>query len=248
MNQQPSSTDRYAIVWAVKPCSVCDLPAQLQRGLIAMICALLLLSAGCASKQVKYSGFMQNYPQFKPGRDKSAKVYVKEGVDFKRYKKIMMDEVVFFFNDANKYKGISPEEMKDLADAWHKDMFDAFKGYTFTDRPGPDVVRIRTAITDIDVSHPARNVVSTVVPVGLAVSIVKKAAAGSYPGVGGASMEMEILDSVSGERLAAAIDSKSGGKISGLSKYGAAKEAFQYWAKRLRERFDEMGGGPAKTN
>ena len=79
-------------------------------------------------------------------------------------------------------------------------------------------------------------------PVGLAVSVVRKAATGSYTGVGGASMEVELLDSMTGERLAAAIDTFNGSKMSGFSKLGATEEAFAFWAKRLRVTLDRAHG------
>lgn len=55
-------------------------------------------------------------------------------------------------------------------------------------------------------------------------------------------MEMEVLDSMTNERLAAAVDTRSGGKLAGWSKWGAVKEAFEFWAKRLKKRLDEIHG------
>nr|MDA8085146.1 DUF3313 family protein [Nitrospiraceae bacterium] len=77
---------------------------------------------------------------------------------------------------------------------------------------------------------------------GLAVSVIRKGATGKYPGVGSAGMEAEFLDSLTNERLAAAIDERAGSKFAGFSKFGAAKEAFKFWTERLRIFLDRAHG------
>ena len=62
--------------------------------------------------------------------------------------------------------------------------------------------------------------------------------------VGSASIEGEMLDSVSGERLIAFMTSKAGGRrwFSGLSAYkpwADIEAAFRSWAKNFRERLAE---------
>ena len=42
--------------------------------------------------------------------------YLKPGVDVVKYKKLMIDPVIFFFAGDYEYKGIDPTEMKQLAD------------------------------------------------------------------------------------------------------------------------------------
>jgi hypothetical protein len=58
-------------------------------------------------------------------------------------------------------------------------------------------------------------------------------------------MEAEFLDSQTNERLGAAIDTKAGEKykvVKGMDKWGHAKDAFNFWAKRLRIWLDEVHG------
>ncbi len=57
-------------------------------------------------------------------------------------------------------------------------------------------------------------------------------------------MKAEFLDSLTNERLAAAIDIFNGSIMSGFSKLGATKEAFSFWAKRLRVTLDTAHGNP----
>jgi hypothetical protein len=211
---------------------------------IVIICFALTVATGCATKQLKQSGFLENYPEFKSGPKGGADfVYMKEGVDFKRYNKIMMNHVVLFFEDDAKYKGIHPEELAEMSNAFHKAIVDNLEGaYPLVDKPGPDVMRLRFAITDVVASKPGMGTISTVMPIGLALSTVKKGVTGTHTGVGQASIEVEILDSMTNERIGAAIDTRPGGKMEGFSKWGAVEGAFEFWAKRLRHWLDETHG------
>jgi len=215
---------------------------------IIVLSAALWCSAAQAGLEVKeYSGFLGDYSQLKPGPEGGAKmVYLKDGVDFSKYNKIMMDQVVFYFSPNAKNKEIDPEQMKELAEMFHKAVFDALgTAYPLVDEPGPDVMRLRTAITDIDLPNRTLNTVTTVVPIGLAVSLVKKGATGKGNFVGEISMEIEVLDSMSNERIAAAADRRAGGKVASMSKFGTAEDAFKFWAQRLRMRLDEFHGKAA---
>ncbi len=211
---------------------------------IVIICFALTVATGCTTKQVKHSGFLENYPEFESGPKGGADfVYMKEGVDFKRYNKIMMDDVVLYFMDDAKYKGIHPKELNEMSNVFHKAIADNLEGaYPLVDKPGSDVMRLRIAVTDVVASKPGRGAISTVMPVGLALSTVRKGVTGTHSGVGRASIEVEILDSMTNERIAAAIDTKPGGKIEGFTKWGAVKGAFEFWAKRLRHWLDETHG------
>jgi hypothetical protein len=217
---------------------------MMKRVLFVILGVVLAVSAGCAQQQVKYSGFLGNYPTFQPGPSEGADlVYMKKGVDFGKYDKLMFDQVVFYLKDDAKYKGIQPEEMKELADAFHLAGAKALEGaYPIVAEPGPDVLRVRIAITGIEPSNPAQSAITTVLPVGLALSVIKKGVTGKHSGVGGASMEVEFLDSLTNERVAAAVDTREGSKLSGMTKFGSAKEAFEFWSQRLRIFLDKAHG------
>jgi hypothetical protein len=89
--------------------------------------------------------------------------------------------------------------------------------------------------------------VSTVLPIGLAIDLIAYAATGTHTNVGDANVEMELVDSVTGQRLAAAVDGRSGRKITGRAdKWGEwndTKDACDYWAERIATRLDELSAG-----
>jgi len=214
--------------------------------LVVMVGCTLCMNMGCGAK-VKHSGFLEDYPRFEPGPMGGVDlVYFKEGVDFKSYDKVMLDHVVFYFSKDAKYRGIHSNELNEMADAFHKAMVDALKGgYPLVREPGPGVLRIRCAITDVKASRPLLNTITSVTPIGLGISTIKKGVTGTHTFVGEASMEAEFLDSRSSERIAAAIDRKAAGKykiVKGMTKWGHAKDAFGFWAKRLRKWLDEVHG------
>ena len=215
-------------------------------GLLVLTCGMLV---GCAAAPKETaSGFLKNYPQFQPGpSDGVDQIYTKPGMDLSKYRRVMLDEAQFYLKKSAADQGIQASELKELSDTFHRAIFEALgNAYPLVTEPGPDVLRIRLAVTDIETSNPAMAGVTTVLPIGLAVSVAKKATTGSHTGVGGASMEVEFLDSVTSERLAAAIDTFNGSKMSGFSKLGATKEAFEFWAKRLRVTLDKAHGKAAK--
>ena len=206
--------------------------------------AALLVSFSVYAAEMKKSGFISDYSGMKPGPERGADwVYIKEGVNFAQYKKVMVDQVTFFLRDDAKYKGVNPDDIKELTDAFNNAVRENIgKYYPLVDQPGPDVIRIRIAITDLVPNNPGISAVTTVMPIGLGLSMLKKAVTGKHTGVGETSMEMEILDSLTNERVAAAIDQYSGGKLSGMKKWGSAEEAFKFWTERLRKRLDEYHG------
>jgi hypothetical protein len=228
--------------------------SQLRIIFVVVISFVFMFASGCAKKeQIKYSGFMENYPTFQPGPEGGVKhVYFKEGVDFGAYNKVMLDHVVFYFADDSKYKGIKADVLKDLADEFHKAAAEALEGaYPLVNEPGPDVIRIRVAITELKQGRPGLTLTTTVMPGGFGVKALKKVATGTHSFAGHTSVEAEMLDSVSGERIAAIMD---GGEEleklklnlsqvkQGMTKWGDVKRVFAFWGERLKTWLDKTHG------
>ncbi len=169
--------------------------------------------------------------------------WVKPGVDFSRYDKVMLDSVVFFFADDSEYKGMDPHELKELADIFNRHLVTALQGkYPIAAEPGPDVVRIRFAITDLKQSRPVLSGVTSVIPVGLGISLLKKGATDSWSGSGATGAEVMVLDSLTNEVIAVARDERTAGFTERFSKWGSAEEAFKFWADRVKLFMDQVHG------
>jgi hypothetical protein len=209
--------------------------------LVALAGAMLIGCSAGGMKNVEKTGFLSNYSQLKPGTDdQAALVYWKPGLDLKPYNKLMFERFVVLFSDTAEYSEIDPAMLKELTEYYQKAVFAAVKGgYEIVDQPGSGVLRVRVAITDLKPSKPVTNTLSSIVPVGIVVSGATKAVSGDNLGTGEAGTEFEMLDSVTGERLAAAVDRRQGGKMAFRGKWEDTKDAFDFWAKRFRQRLDE---------
>jgi len=213
----------------------------------------MILVGGCATTDsaktgavAANAGFLGDYSaKLEPGPEGGAKLrWLKPGVDFANYNKVMLDSVVFFFADDSEYKGMDPQELKEIADAANLQLVNTLKEkYPVVATPGPDVVRIRFAITELKQSRPAVSAVTSVVPIGLGVSLVKKGATGSWSGSGSTGAELMALDSTTNEVIAAAKDDRAAGFTERFTKWGSAEEAFKFWAERVKLFLDQSKSG-----
>jgi len=221
---------------------------------LVMGIALVTFTISCASTgsqskgavaEAQKVGFLGDYAKnLQPGPEGGAKMrWLKPGVDFGKYNKVMLDSVVFFLADQSEYKGIDPQAMKELADSCDQQVVNVLKGtYPIVAEPGPDVVRIRFAITDLEQSRPVLSAITTVVPIGLGISLIKKGATGAWTGSGATGAELMAIDSMSGDVIAVAQDKRTAGFGERFSKWGSAEDAFKFWGERLKLFLDQAHG------
>lgn len=146
----------------------------------------------------------------------------------------MVDSVIFFLADNADYKGIDPQEMKELSDAFNKEIAAALKNkYPIVAEPGPDVARLSIAITNIRPSKPGVSAVTSVIPVGLGISLVKKGATGGWSGSGQTCMEIMVLDSATNEIIILAMDQRKAEFEDRFTKWGSAYDAFKFWSAKI---------------
>jgi hypothetical protein len=131
------------------------------KKLFVLLVGLMVLSA-CAS-QMKYEGVFipkQYVSLLQPGPEGEHTLrWIKPGYDFSKYNKVMVDYVTFALAPNSEYKGINGDEMKKLGDAASKALVDAIKEkYPVVGEPGPDVLRVRFAIVDLEQSRPVLSV------------------------------------------------------------------------------------------
>jgi len=220
---------------------------KLAKFMLAVVTGIAFTVSVAFAGDLPFSGFLGNpgvYDQLTPGPEGGAKLrWLKPGVNFSEYDKFMVDSVIFYLSDQSEYKGIDPQEMKDLADSFNKELVDALKyKYTIVTEPGPNVARIRVAITNIKASKPGVSAVTSIVPIGLGVSVIKKGASGGWSGGGETCAELMVLDSSSNDVIAMAVDQQKAAFSARFSKYGSANDAFKFWSGRLVTFLDEARG------
>ena len=219
--------------------------------MLVMVVAVALQLGGCGvgsyqarSVDVKESPLV-NPDILVQGKDDQALYrYVNPKADIKQYTMILIDPVMVY-KDAALDKDERENYQKLANNAFIYLTKELEKDYRIVKDPAPGTMRVQMAIVDADSSKPVRNTLSTIVPVGIALSLVKYTATGKQSGVGEITVGMKITDAGTGELLGAALDRRVGGKeLSKLwSGWHNADDALQYWAKKLSFALCDMRGG-----
>lgn len=199
------------------------------------------------------SGFLGNYSDLVPGTNDQAKlVYFNPSANWAKYTKVYIAPTQLWNSDDPESKlGKLDDEDKQLIInyAYTALWTNLSKDYQIVDQSATnaaDVMVLRTAITEAKPSKPVLNFVGTVMPIGLALSYVKRGVFGTHLAVGSCQVEMELLDGPSGTRLAAAVDRRAGTKALRTKfdgSFGDVMLALDYWAERLQMRLAEERTG-----
>lgn len=215
--------------------------------MVAVLGAGLLTSCTSTSqmRSTKAVGFLGDYSQLKQGGEGQAQlVYIKPGVNWASYNKIMIDPIKAYAIPGNPLAELPKEQLTALVNYLRAALQEQLgQDYKIVQAAGPSVLRLRVAITEANAGRPVMGVVSSLTPPGIAISALKTAATGKGTGVGSARLEMELTDSQSKQRLAAAVDAQSGNKrdfFGNFNKWDDAQDAFDNWSTKLKERLAEL--------
>ena len=132
-----------------------------------------------------------------------------------------------------------------MSQEFHQALISAVEDrYRVVRAPGPGVLRLIIALTDVEASNPALDTITSVIPMARVFSFVKKQVTGSHSFVGSASIEGVVVDGGSDDILVAFVDHRSGDLVAAVGRQAVqdAREAFQWWAARLRAVLDEAHG------
>jgi Protein of unknown function (DUF3313) len=190
----------------------------------------------------EFSGFLKDYSNLKPNPnlDGTALTFVSNDAqkNLHRYIAVIVDPVqVYLASDVDESK--LPDKARGVgARYFHKALEGAVSSaFPIVSQPGPLVLRLRSAIVGVDV--------------GGEVPAADKAAAADNAldrtvNIGKVAVEMELVDSQTGEQIASMVDREtlgSGAEIGAVNfsreeKWAAAREAFDGWARRVRDFLD----------
>jgi hypothetical protein len=185
----------------------------------------------------EFSGFLKDYASLKPNPNLDGTALTFAAADAKQnlrsYFAIIVDPVeVYVATDADASK-VSEDSRIALTNYFQHALVAAVSdAFPVVDTPSPLTLRLRTALVGVDVGG--------------------QVAAGDAPAdakpfehalnIGKVGVEMELVDSKTGQRIAAMVDrSNLGGgaevgaaNFSRVQKFAAAREAFDEWASRVR--------------
>ncbi len=197
-----------------------------------LIISQLLLSA-CAAPPVSEadpSGFLSDYSRLEKIDDNMLRFVDKSVGDFSSF---IIDPVVITFRQPPDEQVFTDEELSEITEYYDEAVIEALskdEGYPIVEYPGPGVARLRIGITNVEETIGILNITIYTKITGL--------------GLGGASFDGEIVDSVTGRQLAAVVRWGTGSRIlkAGITHMGDAKIAIDRWAKDLRAQIDEARG------
>jgi hypothetical protein len=176
----------------------------------ATVCLSALLAMVPAAAQE--NDFLTDYSKLKAREGDAGvdRIYVQEGIfdRLQKYNAVMVDQPEVFISEETKYKGTKPDALKQLSDIMRMAMMERLEagGYTISEQVGPGVLFMRWAITDLYLKKKKRGVLSFT-PIGAAVHYSRQAAVKDLwkkIDIVEMGLELEFLDSVSEEQLAAA--------------------------------------------
>ena len=201
---------------------------------------LVFALVGCSTpvEEPDRTGFISDYSKLVMEEDEAIELTEDEAYsyvnpDLVNYRSFIIDDITMLYRAEPGEQTFTDEELDELAAYAKAELTEALTEdgvFSVVEKPGPGVARARMAITSVDETIGALNVSTYSKITGL--------------GLGGASIEGEILDSESGEQLFATIRWGGGSRVgrAGYSKTGDAKIILARWAKELREKLEEMHG------
>lgn len=217
---------------------------KLQRSLILMT-AICLLSGAAIAKQDELPAVSHDGLELRKG--KAAVVYVRPGVDFSGYKRFAILECPVAFSkdwERERKSGsmrISQKDMDEIKAGLSAEFLKIFSdelqnkgGYQIVNAGAEDVLILRPAIIDLEVSAPDS------MSAGRSYTLSESA--------GGMTLYLEIFDSVTGQILARAIDRQEDRGMGGIqwqnsvTNKAEADRMLRRWASALRGRLDEVRG------
>ncbi len=212
------------------------------------VIGLIITIGGCAktqqAKTVELSGFLGDYSQLEEGKgDMALRHYINPKADFSAYNKVILDSVTIWAGEGSNVGNLSEEDRDNISHYLYSAVRKQLeKDYRIVDEPGEGTMRIRLALTEAGSSVRAVDILTTYLPPVRLISEGKRLATGTHAFVGKASVELDIIDSVTNQRLAAAVDKRAGGKYyeGALETWADVKQAADYWAEKINAKLREL--------
>jgi hypothetical protein len=190
----------------------------------------LFILAGCAApvSEPERTGFLSDYSKLEM-REEGKINYASERIT--EYKSFMIDPVAILFERDPVNPVFSDKELEDLKEHVVTELTKQLTkddAYSVVSEAGPGVARFRLGLTEVDDTIGLLNVSTYTKITGL--------------GLGGVSAEGELVDSVTGEQIAAMVRWGSGSRVTraGYSHTGDAKLAIDKWTREFRKQLDDL--------
>jgi hypothetical protein len=217
---------------------------------LCLTLAVCAASGGCAAQKqarsAEESGFLGDYSLLHKGAKGEALLnYKAPDADWASYKKVLLDPVVFYQKVEDPARGTPDQDIRTLVDRFSAMTYDELaRDYAMVKEPGPGVMRIQIGLTHVQKSHAGLQTITSMIPVGLALTTTRNFVTGKPSFVGEATVEFRITDAASGRVLGLAVDRRVGGqqlKLS-LDSWVDVNNILAQWSRLLRLRLCQLRG------
>lgn len=199
--------------------------------IVAMTIVFVTSLAGCAApvKEQDRTGFISDYSRLEKASDTLYLYLGPKVASYSQYR--IVGPEILFDPKAGQTDKFTDEEIEELTQYFRDHLIKALTendGFTVVEEAGEGVATIRLAVTALDASLGLLNIAVTTKITGA--------------GLGGAAMEGEMIDSLTGEQLGAWIRWGSGSRVTraGFTRLGDAKLQIDRWTKDMRQRIDAV--------
>lgn len=206
-----------------------------------MVFARALLVAGmlALSMHQAFAGgspFIDDMPPLVADPDRAgAMIWQKPGLDRAAYTRVMIEPITLFVSSDSEYQGLNADDLKALADGFHEAIIRTLEpDIPVVSQKGEGVLYLRVALSEVKVAKKKRGLLGYT-PIGLVARAAKEAVAGPGVSLRDAVLEIEMLDSVSGERLGVLVDKAPKGSAEDVS-WEAIGKTFTFYAERFKSR------------
>ena len=197
--------------------------------LVLLGCLTVLVGlTACGGQSTGSNGFLSDYSKLeKNPRYEGSKIYANPATPLKNYSRFIVNPVQVRLSSIGAQRHSDPGKLQDISLYAHQQFVTALQsgGYAVVTTPGPGTLILRSALTEV------------------APSEIKRSSFLMNISLGGASIEAEFVDALSGEVVVAVMESQRGKKITtGSNDYENAKNVIDRWAARLVQRLNEEHG------
>ncbi|MGD0231125.1 MAG: DUF3313 domain-containing protein [Syntrophorhabdales bacterium] len=197
---------------------------------------------GCSS-QPKATGIAESSQMERTEWNPQVMVYKNPDVDFRSYKKVIIDPVQIYTGPDAKFN-VSQEQEQEMANYLYADITRVLqeKGL-LTTQPGPGVARLKLVLAGLEKTRPVASVVSHALPIGLALNLGKGAMGKNGSFMGTATVGGEFTDSTTGNLIASFLAKEAPNAMDVtvmVSEIDASKKAIDKVTQQIGDRLEEI--------
>lgn len=164
-----------------------------------------------------------------------AMIWTKPGMNRAAYTKVMIEPISIFISPDSESKDLDANELKALADGFNETLIKTLEPeIAVLNKAGPGVLYMRAALTNVKLAQKKRGLLSYT-PIGLVANAVSDSP-GSRLSLKDATLEVEMLDAATGERLGVLIDKASTAAGGETPSWDAINRTLVFYAERFKAR------------